>query len=169
MTVEWQHYPKSKDAPSLLKNVIRCFERIDSEIDSQSHELHSNEVLERLRRHLEEIGFDVEKGRRGDQRIRVPVLFGLDGKPEKSFEVDAYREDFGVVLEIEAGRAVANYQFLKDFFEACIMYNVTYLVLGIRRVYKRSKDFEKVVTFFDTLYASGRMSIPLKGILIIGY
>lgn len=111
----------------------------------------------------------MEKGRKKDQRIRVPVLFGLDGKPEKSFEVDAYQKDFGVVLEIEAGRAVLNYQFLKDFFEACIMYNVDYLVLGIRRVYYKSKDFEKVVTFFDTAYASGRMSIPLKGILVIGY
>jgi hypothetical protein len=99
----------------------------------------------------------------------MPVLFGLDGQPEKSFEVDAYHEDDLIVLEIEAGRAVTNYQFLKDFFEACIMYNVDYLVLAIRKIYRKSRDFKKVITFFDTFYTSGRMSTPLKGILVIGY
>jgi hypothetical protein len=47
--------------------------------------------------------------------------------------------------------------------------HVEYLVLGIRRIYRTSKDFEKVVTFFDTLYASDRLQLPLKGILVIGY
>lgn len=111
----------------------------------------------------------METGKRAKQKIGVPVLFGLDGKPEKSFEVDAYHEKCRAVLEIEAGRAVTNYQFLKDFFEACVMYNVDYLVLAIRKIYRNNKDFEKVLTFFDTLFASGRMSIPLKGILVIGY
>lgn len=109
------------------------------------------------------------EGRKAEQKIRVPVLFGLDGKPEKSFEVDAYHEESRTVLEIEAGRAVTSYQFLKDFFEACIMCNIDYLVLAIRKIYRRSKDFQKVLTFFDTLFASGRMAIPLKGILVIGY
>ena len=50
-----------------------------------------------------------------------------------------------------------------------MMYNVEYLVIGIRRIYRTSKDFEKVVTFFDTLYASDRLQLPLKGVLVIGY
>jgi len=31
------------------------------------------------------------------------------------------------------------------------------------------KDFQKVVQFFDTLYASRRFELPLKGVTIIGY
>jgi hypothetical protein len=45
----------------------------------------------------------------------VPVLFGRDGKLEKFFEVDAYREDTGAVLEVEAGRTVTNYQFSRTY------------------------------------------------------
>ena len=30
-------------------------------------------------------------------------------------------------------------------------------------------DFSKVCTFFDSLYASGRLGITLSGLLIIGY
>ena len=31
------------------------------------------------------------------------------------------------------------------------------------------KAFEVVTTFMDTLYSSGRLEVPLKGILVIGY
>ena len=37
------------------------------------------------------------------------------------------------------------------------------------RGYRESKDFERVMKFFDTLNASNRLSLPLKGILILGY
>lgn len=48
----------------------------------------------------------------------MPVLFGVNGKIEKSFGADAYSADTGYVIEVEAGRALINYQFLKVFFEA---------------------------------------------------
>jgi hypothetical protein len=72
-------------------------------------------------------------------------------------------------LEVEAGRGVTNYQFLKDLFQACMMYEANYLVIAIRNVYRKSQDFDRVVAFYNTLYASNRLSLPLKGILIIGY
>jgi hypothetical protein len=49
------------------------------------------------------------------------------------------------------------------------MVDVDYLCIAVRNIYKKSQDFEKVYTFFDTLYTSGRMKLPLKGILIVGY
>lgn len=74
-----------------------------------------------------------------------------------------------IVIEVEAGRAVTNYQFLKDLFQACVMSDVDYLVIAVRNIYRKNQDFEKVISFFNTLYASGRLILPLKGILIIGY
>ena len=68
-----------------------------------------------------------------------------------------------------AGRGVMNNQFLKDFFEACIMVDVDYCIIAVRDTYLKQKDFEKVKDFFDSMYASGRMNIPLKGLLIVGY
>lgn len=168
--VNWQYFPRSKSISSLLVDVIKCFEDVESQISSSNHECSSNKVLGLVRSGLETLGFKVETGRKAEERIRVPVLFGLNGRPEKSFEVDAHHKDKCIVLEVEAGRAVTNYQFLKDLFEACMMYEVEYLVLAVRKIYrKRQKDFNSVLIFFDTLYNSGRISLPLEGILIIGY
>ena len=70
---------------------------------------------------------------------------------------------------MEAGRAVVNNQVLKDYFEACMMQNVDYLCIAVRNHYINSMDYEKVVTFFETLYLSDRIKTALKGLLIIGY
>lgn len=167
--IQWQYYPKSLSPPDFLVEVVDCFRIVEKEIDSEKHGYSSNEVLAIVRPHIEKIGFDVEKGKKKDEKISVPVLFGRNGVPEKSFEADAYHEKMKAVVEIEAGRGVTNYQFLKDLFQACMMYNVEFLALAIRRIYRTSKDFEKVITFFDTLYASDRIELPLKGVLVIGY
>jgi hypothetical protein len=99
----------------------------------------------------------------------VPVLFGLNGKLEKSFEADAFNSTEGFVVEVEAGRGVTNYQFLKDLFQACMMHEVYYLAIAVRNIYRKNKNFEVVHRFVDTLYASNRLQLPLKGVLIIGY
>jgi hypothetical protein len=87
----------------------------------------------------------------------------------RSFDADAYHAETRTVLEIEAGRAFTNYQFLKDLFQACMMVDVDYLAIAVRHVYKGTKDFAKVTLFFDTLYASRRLALPLNGVLVIGY
>ena len=88
---------------------------------------------------------------------------------DKYFEADCYNQDAKVVIEIEAARAVSNYQFLKDIFQACIMHDVDYLTIAVRKIYRTQKEFDMVITFMDTLYASNRLRLPLKGILVIGY
>jgi len=93
----------------------------------------------------------------------------LNGKPKVSFDADAYHGEKKTVIEVEAGRALMNYQFLKDLFEACMMFDVEYLVLAVRRKYLKVNDFDQIVDFFDTLYASDRIELPLKGVLVIGY
>jgi hypothetical protein len=40
------------------------------------------------------------------------------------------------VVEVEAGRGVVNYQFLKDFFEACTMVGVEKLCIAVRNTTK---------------------------------
>lgn len=70
---------------------------------------------------------------------------------------------------MEAGRGVLNNQFLKDLFQACMMIGVNYLCVAVRLDYLKQPDYETVVTFFDTLYASDRLKLPLKGIGVIGY
>ena len=115
------------------------------------------------------LGYRVEVSKKSIDKVQVPVLFGRNGQVDKSFEADAYDPATGTVLEIEAGRAVVNNAFLKDLFQACMMQDVDYAAIAVRIVYRRSKDFDRVATFFDTLYASRRLRLPLKGVLVIGY
>lgn len=119
------------------------------------------------------VGFAVETGKKTTEKIRVPVLYGNNGRVSEAFEADAHHVEGKFVVEVEAGRAVVNNQFLKDLFQACMMDDVDYLAVAVRNVYVaagvKNPDFERVITFFETMYASNRMKLPLRGILVIGY
>ena len=97
------------------------------------------------------------------------MLFGHQGKTAQAFEVDGWHEENKVVIEIERGRAFANNQFLKDIFEVSVMVNVDYLVLAVSNLYKGSNDFEKICVWLETIYATNRIKLSLKGILLVGY
>lgn len=167
--INWQYYPKRKEIPIHLKDVVDIFELKENLISSDKNNLHSNEVLEQVSLNLLELNYEVETSKKSSDKIKVPVLFGMNGKLEKYFDADAYNEDLKTVIEVEAGRAVTNYQFLKDLFQACMMHEVDFLVIAVRNTYSKNKDFQNVITFFNTLYASERLVLPLKGVLIIGY
>jgi hypothetical protein len=126
-------------------------------------------VLQIVRPYLEQLQYTVESGKGVNEKIDVPVLFGQDNKIDKSFYADALSADGRIVIEVEAGRATENNQFLKDLFEACMMFDVEYLVLSVRNVYRTHYDFDRVYSFLETLYISNRLHLPLKGILLIGY
>ena len=171
--INWQYFPKSSATPSHLKEVVDVFDLHSNNIDSQKHTYDSNGVLEIIRKGLETCNYTVEKSKKKEDKIFVPVLFGMNGKLDKYFEADGLNELTKTVIEVEAGRGYANNQFLKDLFQASVMHDIDYLIIAVRNIYKTkstsSKDFEKVISFIDTLYASDRLTLPLKGILIIGY
>ena len=167
--LKYQLFPRSQGITEQIQHIIECFERTYEQIKSPENELKSNEVLDILRPHLEHIGFTVETGKAIGQKIPVPVLFGLNNAVDQSFNADGISNDRKIVLEVEAGRATANFAFLKDIFQASMMHGVEFLVLAVRNNYRNSDDFQKVYTFLETLYISSRLVLPLKGITLIGY
>lgn len=167
--IKFQFFPRSQGITKPIQEVISCFEKEVDKIKSPDFNLSSNEVLEVIRPHLENFGFTCETGKSKEKKISVPVLFGYDNKIDKAFNADAVSADGKIVIEIEAGRATENNQFLKDVFQACMMFEVEYLVIVVRNVYRGHKDFEIIHTFLETLYISNRLHLPLKGILLIGY
>lgn len=174
--VRWLFYPRSDACPDGLTQVARVFEKHYTEISShaktKSDALNSNAVLASLADSLlSDTGFTVELGKQAKSKIAVPVLYGLRGSPTKSYEVDGWNPSLKAVLEVEAGQAVTNFKFLKDLFEACVMDSVDYLILAVQNWYYSAKrdDFVTVSTWLDVAYASGRFTLPLRGILLIGY
>ena len=139
--INWMYYPKD----DISVQVVKAFESVSTQINSFDNQLRSDDVLSTVRPKLEALGFIVEKSKKGEDLVAVPVLYGMNGKIEKSFEADGYLQSAGYVIEVEAGRAVVNYQFLKDFFEACLMVNVDKLCIAVRNVYNKSNDFDKVI------------------------
>jgi len=167
--MKYQFFPRSQGMTAEMKAIVNCFENVYGEINSEKHNLNSNEVLDKLYYSLTEIGFAVETGKKSSDKIRIPVLFGLDNKIDKEFNADALSHDGKIVIEVEAGRALDNNQFLKDIFQACMMFAVEYLVIAVRKEYRGRKDFDIIYAFLETLYISNRLQLPLKGILLIGY
>lgn len=167
--INWVYFPQSSPPDSFVQEVVSAFTPVSDIIDSSKSDLSSDNVLKCVSEGLVKCGFRVEKSKQKIDMITVPVLFGRNGTIKKYFQADAYRQSDGVVIEVEAGRGVLNYQFLKDLFEACMMADVRYLVVAVRNIYKKNRDFETVETFFETLFASNRLKLPLQGILVIGY
>ncbi|MEF9956358.1 MAG: hypothetical protein RSA22_05495 [Acinetobacter sp.] len=167
--INYQFFPRSHGINAEMRKVIDCFVSAENDIRSDRFNLKSNDVLQRLQPHLSSIGYHVEIGKAKNEKIIVPVLFGLNNQVDKCFNADALSTDGKIVLEVEAGRATENNQFLKDIFQACMMYNVEYLILAVRNTYRGHNDFEIIFTFLETLYISNRVHLPLNGILLIGY
>jgi len=167
--IQYQFFPRSRGVVQEIKVVIDCFEAVSSSIDSTKHNLTSNKVLEKLTPGLLKLGYKVEVSKKQDGKITVPVLFGMDNIVDKSFSADALSSDGKIVIEVEAGRALENNQYMKDIFQACMMFDVEYLIIAVRHTYRKHPDFERIKTFLETLYISNRLHLPLKGILLIGY
>ena len=167
--IQYQFFPKSSGIPEHLLKIVDIFKHKENLISSLKYQLPSNDVLQIISIDLERLGYQVEKSKKSEDKIQVPVLFGRNGSLEKYFEADCYNQQENTVIEVEAGRAVTNYQFLKDIFQASVMHGVSYLVVAVRNVYRSQKDFDMVISFLDTLYASNRLTLPLDGILVIGY
>jgi len=170
--INYQFFPRSQGVTPEIRDIIDCFKRVDAERDEKIH-LKSNDMLALLRPGLEALGFQVETGKAKTEQIYVPVLFSENDVIDKFFAADALSKDHKIVIEVEAGRAVRNNQFLKDIFQACMMFDIEYLVIAVLNEYSgggaTTKDYHEVKTFLETLYISNRLKLPLKGILLIGY
>ncbi len=164
--IHYQYFPKTKKMPEHLNDIISVFTGIADDIDSTQHHWKSNEVLKKVSPGLKSLSFVTEPA---DSTIKVPVLFGRNNSIEKFFAADAFNAETHTVLEVEAGRAYTNNQFLKDLFQACMMHDTRFLAIAVRNEYNGNKDFEKIFQFFDTLYQSDRLQLPLEGVLLIGY
>lgn len=167
--LRFQLFPRSNGLTQEISNVIMCFEKHYDKINSEYHNLSSNDVLRILTKDLQHLGFYVETGKSSSEKIKVPVLYSYNNKIDKFFDADALSSDGKIVIEVEAGRAYRNNQFLKDIFQACMMQSVEYLIIAVRNDYKNTDDFKAIYQFIETLYISNRLQLPLKGIVLIGY
>lgn len=174
-------FPYQSDPRAGFFDTIKLFadarERIDTTKGLQKK---SNEVLSILRPGLQILGFSVEEGKRSNQKIHRPVLFGEMGVPGHKYEIDAYRENQGIVLEIEAGRAIKGNAVYRDLVQMSLMVDARFAVIAMPLSYRHKKRRQDRVTvevasyesgkkLLEAIYASARLQLPFEGILLVGY
>jgi hypothetical protein len=172
--INWIYFPKTDPLPEVLTDAVAIFQKNFLKIDSYKNDtndlrLASDDVLKVLEKDFLNAGYKIETDKKKINKIRVPVLFGSEGSTAQAFEVDGWHKESKIVLEIEAGRALLNNQFLKDIFEASVMVHVDYLILAVRNIYTNKKDYEIIQSWLETLYVTNRIKFSLKGILLVGY
>lgn len=168
---QWKCYPVNLPPPNWVEWVLDSFRAARPAIDStDNHGVSSNDALAALKPELESKGFEIEDKA---NRIARPVLFEENGSVEVEYRVDGYHPDFRVVLEVEAGRGAANNADYRDLIRTSLMVDSEYLVLAMMIEYKTAgqtiKSYEKTRKRIDAIYASDRLELGLKGILLVGY
>jgi hypothetical protein len=133
-------------------------------------------VLSVIREDLIAIGFDVEGGKKADQKIKRPVFFGENGRPQLQYEIDAYHSTWRCGLEVEAGRAWMGNAVYRDLIQALVMVRLEHLILAVPQSYKYktanrntiSKDYINTVAVADALYGHSRIQMPFS-LTVVGY
>jgi hypothetical protein len=170
----WKFYPARSPEPEWAAGVVKVFGTARSTIDSAKHHgVTSDAALAAVRPGLTKLGFAIESGKAGAQKITRPVLFGEQGKPIVSYDVDGFHADHRVVLEVEAGRGAANNADYRDLVRASLMVDADYLILAMMLEYRTGKtvmrSYERARDRLDAIYASDRLKLPLQGVLLLGY
>jgi hypothetical protein len=106
-SIRFSTFPQTEPPPAFVPEVVSIFEAHEPYIATLTLKkgLTSDEVLAVLRTDLVNIGFDVEGGKRKDQKIERPVFYGQNGIPTVRYQIDAYHPIWKCALEVEAGRA----------------------------------------------------------------
>jgi len=109
--------------------------------------------------------------------VRRPVLFGTQGSERVAYEVDAFHDELGIVLEIEAGRGALGNAVYRDLIRASLIVDARYLALGVMQEYRyksggrtmRAHSYRDASSLLDAVYGSGRLRLPFEGLLLFGF
>ena len=174
----YQTFPLTESPPPFVSSLVQVFRDHEASISTTRlvRGLKSDQLLEELKPGLLKLGFLVEKGKKKEQKITRPVLFGENGKAVVNFEIDAYHPEWQLVLEIEAARAWMGNAVHRDIVRACVMVGVKYLALAVPLGYHYSRanvrttspNYTRTNDLLRVLYNQNGFQLPYRAILI-GY
>jgi hypothetical protein len=173
---QWSYFPRNAEPPCWVTNfvaVVASSEETISTVEKKTG-LSSDEVLKQLSTGMAGMGFKVESGKAKDAKIVRPVLYGENGVPSVSYEIDAFHDELGVAVEIEAGRGAHNNADYRDILRTSLILNAYYLVLVMPIAYRSgtaalTPAYKRTLNQLDAIYASRRLQLPFAGVLLVGY
>ena len=177
-SIRFSTFPQTEPPPAFVPEIVSVFEKHEPYIATLTLNkgLTSDEVLSVLRGDLIGIGFDVERGKRKDQKIERPVFYGENGIPTVRYQIDAYHPTWKCALEVEAGRAWMGNAVYRDLIQASVMVNVDHLVLAVPLSYKYmtggrptvNMDYDYTRDLARALYGHTRFRLPYS-LVVLGY
>jgi hypothetical protein len=179
----WTYFPRNVRQPQWVTSLAAVIEDARALIDSDplpadaAERLTSDIVLGHLRSGMEEIGYQVESGKSQVQKIQRPVLFGENGTPEVMYEIDAFHDELGIAVEVEAGRGAMGNADYRDIVRTSLLLDANFFVLMMPVTYRyrsgskqlSSAAYAKSRDQLSAIYASERLRLPFEGVLLVGY
>lgn len=175
----WSYFPRNKRPPEWAVAVAGVVGVREDVISTQHAKtgIDSDGVLAEIAPGLAGLGFVVESGKTKAAKIFRPVLFGDNGVPEVSYEIDAFHDGLGIAVEVEAGRGAAGNADYRDIVRTSLILDANYLALLMPSKYRTTSGgkahaipaYDRTRGQLSAIYASQRLHLPFDGVLLVGY
>lgn len=175
----WGYFPRNVRPPAWAHAFVEVVQSAEGKISTVEHKtgLASDAVLSELSPGLVALGYAVESGKSKAAKIHRPVLFGDNGHPSVNYEIDAFNDEHGIAVEVEAGRGAANNADYRDIIRLSLILDARFMTLLMPVSYRfKSGSHEQVMRAYerarnqlDAIYASQRLKLPFEGVLLVGY
>lgn len=175
---EWSHFPKNERPPLWVDPFLRVIADHEAALSTieKNNGLTGDQVLKKISPGLEEIGFATELSKKRSDKIIRPSLYGHNGVVSAHYELDAFHEEWGVAVEVEAGQSKSNNNDYRDIVRTSLLLDVRYLALVVPNRYRSGqsvertdKSYERARSILEAIYASSRLKLPFEGVLVVGY
>jgi hypothetical protein len=175
----WSYFPRNVRPPAWAVSFVEVVNGAEGRISTVEHKtgLDSDAVLQELGPGLVALGYLVESGKTRAGKIFRPVLFGENGAPEVNYEIDAFHDELGIAVEVEAGRGAAGNADYRDIVRTSLILDARHMALLIPIRYRTTSGqreyaipaYERTRNQLNAIYASQRLRLPFEGVLLIGY
>lgn len=175
----WSYFPRNTRPPDWAAELAGAVQTHAGEVSTVERKtgLSSDGVLNVLAPELVALGYTVETGKTKAAKIYRPVLFGENGVPSVSYEIDGFHEQLGIALEVEAGRGAAGNADYRDIVRTSLILDAKHMALLMPINYRTTTGgretsihaYERCLNQFVAIYASHRLKLPFTGVLLLGY
>ena len=90
-----------------------------------------------------------------------------------NYEIDAFHDELGIAVEVEAGRGAMGNADYRDIVRTSLLLDARYMLLMLPGTYRygsTQKDaYASTRDLLSAIYASQRLRLPFEGVLLIGY
>jgi hypothetical protein len=175
----WSYFPRNVRPPAWASSFVEVVKSAEGKVSTVEYRtgLDSDAVLSNLSPGLVALGYAVESGKTKQAKSHRPVLFGENGTPSVNYEIDAFHDELGIAVEVEAGRGAAGNADYRDIVRTSLILDARYMALLLPVRYRTTSGgrehaihaYERTRSQLDAIYASQRLKLPFEGVLLIGY